>query len=108
MSGVLAGFVYSCPKFVAMEQTERRSICYKANICLSCLSTKVTHSTAHLTDCQKKKDMKNGIKDEYCCMAPRCSASIWTCVYHKRDPVNAANIQKRRDQMNLMGWTMGM
>ena len=27
---------------------------------------------------------------------------------HRKDPANAANIKKRRDQMNLRGWTMGM
>ena len=68
MGGTLAGYIHSCPKFVAMEQREKRHMCYKAKICLTCLSTMVTYSPAHLTDCQRRKDIKGGTKDEYCCM----------------------------------------
>ena len=91
-----------------MKQEERREICHKAKICLTCLSTVVTFSSTHLTDCQRKKDIRGGSTNEYCCMVNNCYARIGTCVIHKSDPTNAANIKKRRDQMSQRGWTMGM
>ena len=58
MGGELAGFVHSCPKFVAMTQEERKKSCLSANICWTCLSSVVTFSPTHHNNCKKRKEIK--------------------------------------------------
>ena len=105
MGGDLARFYHSCPNFVAMTQEEREKTCLAAKVCLSCLSPALTFSPSHLTDCNKRKEIKVEVRTKYFCQVNRC---IWTCVRHRSAPTNTGNIPKRKDQMAQRGWTMGM
>ena len=55
----LGKFTHGCPKFITMSLEERLKVCNESQICLVCISHKVTCTPAHMTDCSVRKSIQD-------------------------------------------------
>merc|ERR1711940_309769 len=79
---------------------------------MGCLNHKVKFIRDHYKECLAARK-KNGDKSKIACpTAPAqhadCFNTIFTCVTHKDEPANVRILQKKKDAMAKIGWTMGM
>ena len=87
-----------------MTAEKREETLYYARICFICTDPKAIWGQDHYEDCKKKDAVRNGEKDENSCQVANCYKSIRACATHKKDPLNASLIQKKKNKMTERGW----
>jgi hypothetical protein len=91
---------WCCPKFVEMEITARRDVCFKASLCSTCLDMDVVYSSDHGKTCKMKLEYaSSGKKPRFMCKGggARCLWNVWICKKHKLD--NQDIMKELSDQM---------